>query len=217
MLSQGKLEIDTTLLADNTVGKCTQSINLIRFISKQQEVRLPFKQILQISALMFIVFLGYFLYSYLEQIVLDKRIAKLQLQTRESEKEINSERIRKMQELMKSGVIRTVLHAQRSKNGSGFSNYLETIATACPHGVWLTSINVNKRSNSTILSGKAYRPNNIVQLVNNLNNESLFNNTQFSLTKIEKIEEHITTDDETTAKIIYSFVIQTQGTVGSKT
>ncbi|MEI8055478.1 MAG: PilN domain-containing protein [bacterium] len=182
-----------------------QHINLVKFISKQQVIHLPFKQILQICALTLIIFLGYSLYNYKEQLTLDKHITKLQLQNNEAEKEMNSDRIRKKQELMKSDVIRTVLHAQRSKNSPGFSKYLEAIAAVCPNGVWLTSISINKQNNRTILSGKAYRPGNIVQLVSNLNNEPFFSSVPFTLAKIEKTET------------TYSFIVQTKEIAGSKT
>jgi len=216
MLNQNELKTDSVLTNSGAAGELVQRVNLIRFVSKQQEVRLPFKQILQICTLVLIIFLGCSLYSFKERLALNRHIAKLQLQIRESTKEMQSDRIIKMQELMKSGVIRTILHQQRSKNGLGFSNYLATIATVCPDGVWLTSINIDKHSNNTILSGKAYHPTKIVQLVGNLNHEPLFNNAPFFLAKIEKIEEQTIADNKTTSKIIYSFVVQTQKTVGSK-
>ena len=182
-----------------------QHINLIKFVSKQQAAYLPFKQALQICALILIIFFGYFLYNCKEQITLNKRIAKLKLEINQVDKELNSDRIKKMQELMKSDAIRTVLRTQRLKNGPGFSKYLEAIAIVCPKGVWLTSINIKKHDNSTVLSGKAYRPDNIVQLVTNLNKEHFFSNTQFFLAKIEKTEK------------TYSFIVQTKEISGSKT
>jgi hypothetical protein len=202
---------------DSAASKPVQRINLVRFVSKQQEVYLSFKQILQLCSLVLIIFLGYRIYSFKEQLALNRHIAKLQLQKSELAKEMNSDRIRKMQDLMNSDTIRAVLHTNRSKNGLGFSSYLEEIATACPNGVWLTSININKHNNSTILSGKAYHPNNIIQLLGNLNNQSLFNNTPFFLANIEKTQEQITTDKKTTSKIVYSFIMQAQETAGSKT
>ncbi|CAL7964129.1 hypothetical protein GAMM_60220 [Gammaproteobacteria bacterium] len=216
MLSQDKLGTDN-LLTSSTASKLVQRVNLVRFVPKQQEIRLPFKQILQICALILIIFSGLSIHSFKELLALNGRIAKLQLQKSKLAKELNSDRIRNMQEFIKNNEVSTALYTQRSKNGLGFSNYLEAIATACPNGVWLTSININKHNNNTTLSGKAHFPDNVVQLVSNLNNESLFNKTPFSLTKIEKTEEKTTTDDKTAPKIIYAFIVQTKETSESKT
>lgn len=192
MLSQ-----DESIVAD----KLVQRINLVKFISKPQEVYLSFNQILQACALVVIIFLGYSLYGYWEQVTLNKHITKLRLQSAGLIGKTTSENAKEMQLLAGNDAVYAVLQKQYAKNGLGFSNYLESIAAACPSGVWLTSINIKKRPNVVVLLGKAYYPNNIMQLVGNLNRDSLFSGTPFFFTKIEKLEGQ---------KSGYSFILQTK-------
>ncbi len=211
MSSQSELGTDNTFKDIITDG-IVQRVNLARFIVKQQNVYLPFKQILQVCALILVLILGYSFYSYWEQAVLSKHIAKLQLQSAELVEKVGSDPVKRMQELVGNDVVYTTLQIQRLKNSPGFSSYLAAIAAACPSGVWLTSININKHGNSAILLGNAYHSNNIMRFVGNLNRDSIFRDTPFFLAKIEKVKGQGITVNNSNLGEIYSFTLQIQET-----
>jgi len=220
MQNQDELAKDRGL-NDLTAG-LVQRVNLVKFVPHQQKVYLSFKQILQICGLALIFVLGSLFYSYGEQITLNKRVAKLQVKRDELVAKISSEQVKKMQELAGSDIIYTILQAEYAKNSPGFSQYLTAIAQACPASVWLASIEVKKRDYALTISGKAYRSADIVQLVDNLNDQTLFSRYPFFLAKISKTKEGTDTGKvkgeevapkKMNSKIIYNFTLQTKAAV----
>jgi hypothetical protein len=132
-------------------------------------------------------------------------------------KKTTSGGIRKMKELAQDMAIYKTLQNQHTKNGLGFSNYLAAISEAHPSGVWLTSTNIKKRNNSVTLSGKAHYPENIMQLVDNLNHNPIFSDSPFFLAKIEKTRGQIPINDKTQTGTIYEFTLQTREATETKT
>lgn len=215
MINQNELKADDVsgrIVTDGLV----QRVNLIKFISRQQKIYLSFNQILQICALVIAIFLGCSLYSYWEHKTINEHITNLRSQYADLVKNIGSDRIKKIQEFTNTDAVYSILQTLFLKNGTGFTDYLEAFSVACPNGVWLTSINIKKRKDNIVLLGKAYRPNNIVQMINNLNRAALFQKTPFFLAKIEKTIEPVT-DDSAVLPVIYSFTLQTQATAELKT
>lgn len=217
MQNQNELGKDVSTVGDIVADGLVQHVDLARFIPKQQKVYLSFSQILQICALTMVVFLGYSLYGNWQRVVISKQIANLQFQSNELVEKMSSGRLKKIQESSNNEGIYAILQAERAKNGLGFSRYFEALADACPNGVWLTAIEIKKRSNAVILSGKAYRANSVMQLVDNLNRNALFSSDPFFIAKIVKDKDQTTTKDKdqtminqsTKPPVIYSFTLRT--------
>lgn len=217
MQNQDELNTNSTINDIVTAG-LVQHVDLSRFIPRQQKVYLPFNQILQICLIMSLVITAYSFYGHWQQTVIKKHIISLQVQSNELMKQMGSSRLKKLQELASGDIIYAAVKAAYAKNGTGFSNYLSAIAASCPNGVWLTSIEIKRRSNNTILSGKAYHTNNIMQLVENLNRDGLFSSTPFFLERVEKVAKPVTKVNEKTpaqqlvSPVIYNFVLRTKVT-----
>lgn len=229
MISQNELKAGDTPSTIVAAG-LIQRVNLIKFISKQQKIYLSLNQILRICALLIIIFSFYSIHDHWKKAAVNKRIANLKSQYAVLVKSMSSGRMKKIQELESASSVYSVLQTLLLKNGTGFTNYLETFAANCPNGLWLTSINIKKRSDTAILSGKAYQPGSIVQFMDNLNRALLFQKAPFFLAKIEKVVEPITDNKKATEPatdittynnikptVVYSFTLQTQITAELKT
>lgn len=215
---QNQNELNTNNMMNDIVTEgLVQHVDLSKFIPRQQKIYLPFNQVLQICVVMLLVISGYSFYGHWQQTVIKKHIVSLQAESNRLVEQMSSSRLKKLQELSGGGVIYAAIKAEHSKNGQGFSNYLSALAAACPNGVWFTSIEIKKRINSVVLSGKAYRANNIMQLVDNLNRDALFSGEPFFLAKIDKVKEQTTKVNEktpaaqsTASPVIYSFTVRTE-------
>lgn len=207
MFSHEKLEKTGEIITAGMI----QRINLLRFVSKSPKIVLPFIQILQACVFLLIILIGYSLSGCWEKVTLAKHIAQLQSQSKALIEKTGSDRMRKMLEITGNDKLYTALRMQYLKNAPGFSRYLEAIADECPPGVWLTSIEIDKRNNKVLLMGNAYYSSHVTKFIDNLNNEKLFINTSFFLAKIDMVGGKKRTDQADKTLPLYQFVLQTAG------
>ena len=210
MINQNDLKASN--ISDNAPGDTLiQRVNLIKFVARPQTAYLSLSQILQICLLLIVLFFSYSLYGYWQQITIDRHITSLKSQYDILIKNIDSGRLQQIQDFEKDSAFYLILQNLLLKNNPSFTAYLETLATNCPDGLWLTTINIKKRTNTIIISGKSYNPNNIVQLMDNLNRTALFQIKPLFLAKIDKInDQNDQTDKNPKSSIIYNFILQTQ-------
>lgn len=70
----------------------------------------------------------------------------------------------------------------------GFSNYLQTLATLVPEGLWLTDIILNQETNNATLNGYMINPDAVSRLLQGLQYAAMFAKFKFHLFYIKQVK-----------------------------